>query len=171
MVSRFRTCLAFLTLLAPTALAAQVSTSWSACKTDSLSTFNCASYYSGTVTLASRLKAPGVDEQTSVVATVSAGKVTCKASYPDTPEFTAPGMLAVEHDNNANAGGYEIRVWCPEGPGIAVQRRDSPAIEILNQESRDYRTHEGKESYEHPDADEVNGVTGTVTTTWSLVRK
>jgi hypothetical protein len=152
-------------------LTAQRPPAWTACKTDSLSTYNCASYYSGTVTLNSTLKAAGVNEFTVVTATVTAGKVLCQLKTNEIAEFTAPGMIMVEHDNNANAGGYEIKIWCPEEPGQRVTRDDYPMIEVMKQESRDYTRLDGEESYEHPDTDGVNGVSGNVTTSWHLERK
>ncbi len=50
-------------------------------------------------------------------------------------------------------------------------RRDSPVIEIMDQVSRDYTTDDGKKSCEHPDVEAVNDVSGTVATTWRLVRR
>jgi len=174
MTGSFRTRLlvwAALAAVSPAGLAAQRAPAWTACKTDSLSTYNCASYYSGTVTMNSTLKATGVNQFTVVTATVTAGKVSCRLKTEETPEFTAPGMLMVEHDNNQNSGGYEIKVWCPDEPGKRVTRDDYALIEVMKQESRDYTRLDGQESYEHPDADDVNGVTGTVTTSWHLERK
>jgi hypothetical protein len=157
--------------LLPVALAAQVSGAWSGCNMDSLATWNCARYYSGTVTMVSELKASGVDDNTVVTATVTAGKVTCRVKLTGTPEFEGPGMLAVEHESTENTGGYEIRVWCPEAAGERPTRRDASTIEVLHREAPDYTKLDDKESYEHPDADAVNGVTGNVTVTWHLERR
>jgi hypothetical protein len=162
--------LPLLALVLVSPLAAQGG-SWSACRTDSLSTYNCASYYSGTVTLASALKGQGVDQRETITATVTAGKVSCRAKRNDGPEVTGTGMIAVEHGNTADAGGYEIKVWCPMEAGERVGRSSSPGIEVMDQEAANYRTLQGKDEYEHPDSDEANGLAGTVTVTWRLERK
>jgi hypothetical protein len=154
-----------------TPLAAQVSGAWSRCNMDSLATWNCAMYYSGTVTLSSELKGPGVNDVSSVTATVAAGKVTCRMKSTDTGEYEVPGMLTVEHASTENSGEYEIRVWCPDAAGKRPSRRDYPVIEIMDQKAADYTTLAGKDSYEHPDADEVNGIAGTQTVTWNLKRR
>ncbi len=54
-------------------LAAQASGPWSACNMDSLSTWNCARYYSGTVSLTSELKGADLHQTYRVVATVTEG--------------------------------------------------------------------------------------------------
>jgi len=154
-------------------LAAQTSGAWSKCNMDSLATWNCAQYYSGTVTLVSALKAPsaGVDERKAVTATVTAGRVNCRVKSNDTPEFEGPGMVAVVHDGTGNAGGYEIHLWCPEESGRRPTRRDYPVIDVIDQQAGDYATLDGKDAHEHPDADSINGVSGTETFTWHLVRR
>jgi hypothetical protein len=154
-----------------TSLAAQVSGAWSKCNMDSLATWNCAQYYTGTVTLSSELKASRVNERRAVTATVTAGRVSCRVKSNDAPEYEGSGMLVVEHDNTEKSGGYEIKVWCPEAVGKRPTRRDYPVIEVMDQQAGDYATLDGKDAHEHPDADAVNGVTGTETITWHLVRR
>ena len=156
--------------LSPSLLPAQVSAAWSLCKTDSLSTYNCAPYYSGTVSLSSELKSPSGTETRSVIATVTAGRVSCKVKEPDAAEFEAPGMLAVEHGSTMNSGDFKISVWCPQEAGARVSRRDAPSIETYDQRAADYATLEGKDAHEHPNTDAANGVSGTETITWRLRR-
>lgn len=156
--------------LIPSVLPAQGSAAWSGCKTDSLSNYNCAQYYSGSVSLTAELKTASGTETRSVVATVAAGRVTCRVKGPDTPEFEAPGMLAVEHGSNMNSGTFKISVWCPEAAGERSTRRDSPSIETYDQRAADYTTLEGKDAHEHPDADAANGVSGTEVIAWRLRR-
>lgn len=144
---------------------------WSGCRTDSLATFNCASYYTGTVTRAAELTTPSGTEKSLITANVTAGRVSCTVAVTGKPEWSGRGMLAVEHDNTENAGSYELRVWCPTEPGQKVGRRDDPGIEVLQQESANYGRLVGKDSYEHPESDEANGVRGTVTVTWRLERR
>jgi hypothetical protein len=156
--------------LIPSVLPAQGSAAWSGCKTDSLSNYNCAQYYSGTVSLTSELKSANGTETRSVVATVTAGRVTCRVKEPDAPEFEAPGMLAVEHGSNMNSGTFKISVWCPQAAGERSTRRDSPSIETYDQRAADYATLDGKDAHEHPDTDAANGVSGTETITWRLRR-
>jgi len=156
--------------LAVAPLPAQVSGAWSRCNMDTLSTWNCASYYSGTVSLTSELKGPNVNQSRSIVATITAGRVTCKVKDPDTPEFEGPGMLAVEHGSTAASGKYKISVWCPEDAENRPTREDSPVIESYEQQATDYATLDGKDAHEHPDADAANGLTGTETITWRLRR-
>jgi hypothetical protein len=153
--------------LVPASLEAQT---WSGCRTDSLSTFNCSHYYSGTVTLTSELKGTGVNETLSVVATITAGRVTCRLKGSEVGEFEGPGMIAVEHGNTMNAGEFKIDVWCPAAEGERPTRGDSPLIQVMNQQAADYGTLNGKDSWEHPSADAANGITGTETVTWQLRR-
>jgi hypothetical protein len=152
-------------------LAGQASGAWSKCNMDSLATWNCAQYYSGTVTMTSELKASGVDDRRSLTATVTMGRVSCRVKTTEAPEFEAPGMLAVVHGGTENSGDYEIMVWCPDAAGERPSRRDSPVIHVMNQRAADYAALDGKDAHEHPDADSVNGVTGTETLTWHLVRR
>ncbi|HEV8125301.1 MAG TPA: hypothetical protein VGP80_13730 [Gemmatimonadales bacterium] len=151
-------------------LQAQGSPAWSRCTMDSLSTWNCAQYYSGTVSYNAELKGQDLHQVRSIVATITAGRVTCKVKEPDAPEFEGPGMLAVEHESNMNAGKYKISVWCPEAAGERPTRRDDPMIESYEQQAADYATLNGKDAHEHPDADAANGLTGTETITWALKR-
>lgn len=156
--------------LTPSALPAQGSAAWSGCRADSLSGYNCAHYYSGTVSLTSELKTGSGTESSSITATVSAGRVTCRVKPSDAPEFEAPGMLAVEHGSNMNSGDFKISVWCPQAAGERSSRRDSPSIETYDQRAADYATLEGRDAHEHPNTDAANGVTGTEVIAWRLRR-
>ena len=158
------------TVLIQAPLPAQVATAWANCKQDALSLFNCASYYSGTVTRASDLTGPSFHQTETVTATVTAGKVTCRTRSSENGDFEGPGLVAVTHKNTANAGGYEIEVYCPEGPGEQASRDGGPSLEVRDQTAADYATLEGRDSYEHSDADAANGVAGTQTITWNLRR-
>ncbi len=144
--------------------------SWANCKADNLSNFNCASYYSGTVTLTAALKTPSGAESRTISATVTAGRVSCRVKGPADPAFEGPGLLAVEHANTANAGEYIIQVWCPDAPGGKASRDDAPVIDSYRRQAANYAVLEGKDEHEHPDADAANGVTGTETVSWSLRR-
>ena len=159
-----------LVLLSAAPLPAQQTGPWSRCNTDSLSNYNCAQYYSGTVSLTAELKTADGTESRSIVAVVTAGRVTCRVKESGTEEFEGPGMLVAEHESNQNAGGYVIRVWCPESKGERPTRRQSPAIDTYEQRTADYATLEGKDAHEHPDADPANGVSGTETLAWQLRR-
>jgi hypothetical protein len=152
-------------------LAAQGSGLWAACNMDSLSTWNCARYYSGTVTLTSELKGADLRQTYHVVATITAGRVLCKVKGSEVGEYEGPGMLAVEHSSNMNAGGYSIDVWCPEEAGTRPTRRDSPLIRVMKQRAADYAVLTGKDPHEHPDADPINGFSGTETIEWALRRQ
>jgi hypothetical protein len=151
-------------------LQAQGSKLWTDCKTDSLSTYNCATYYSGTASLTSQLKTPSGTENRSVLATVSAGRVVCRVTDADGSAFEGAGMLVAEHGSNMNSGEYVVRVWCPEAKGQRVKRSDSPIIDTYKQQAADYATLAGKDAHEHPEADEANGVSGTETLAWQLHR-
>jgi len=148
----------------------QSAVSWSGCKTDSLANYNCASYYSGTVSLVSELKTPNGTETRSVTATVTAGRVACRVKDAKGSVFEGAGMLAAEHASTGTSGKYTVRVWCPEAKGQAVSREDSPAIDTYEQQGGDYATLAGKDTHDHPDADPANGVSGTETVTWQLHR-
>jgi hypothetical protein len=150
--------------------AAQAPGRWG-CRMDSLSTFNCAQYYSGTVTMAADLRGTNVNQTRRVVATITGGRVSCRVSGTDVTEFEGPGMLAVEHKATQVAGGaYEISVWCPEEAGGRPTRRDTPLITVMNQQAADYSVLEGRDAHEHPDADAANGLSGSETITWTLRR-
>jgi len=151
-------------------LPAQVTGDWSACNQDSLATWNCARYYSGTVTQKSELKGENLHETWSITATVTAGRVACRVVKDEAPAFDGLGMLVVAQEGTTGSGGYEIQVWCPSEAGERVGRRDSPVIEVMDKTAANYATLVGTESYEHPDADSVNGITGGVTVTWNLRR-
>ena len=146
---------------------AQTAPSWSACKTDKLSNYNCASYYTGTVTLAAELKTPNGVESRSITATIVAGRVTCRVKGATEPAFEGAGMLLVEHANTANSGEYTIRVWCPDAPG---GKPSDLAIDSYERQAASYGVLEGKDQHEHPEADAANGVSGTETITWALRR-
>ena len=142
-----------------------------ACQVDSLAGYNCARYYDGTVTITSELKG-SVQQSSRIVATVTGGRVICKVSGSEVEAFEGPGMLAVVHDAaQVVGGGYSINVWCPEEPGEVMKRGSEPQIVIMKQRAADYATLEGKDAYENPSADAVNGITGTETITWSLRRR
>lgn len=158
------------TVLAYTPAHAQGAGSWSGCKTDSLANYNCASYYSGTVSLTSELKTPNGTETRSVVATVTAGRVACRVKDVAGSVFEGPGMLAAEHASTGTSGKYTLRVWCPEAKGQRVTRDDSPVIDTYEQQAGDYATLAGKDAHDHPDADPANGVSGTETIAWQLRR-
>jgi len=151
-------------------LHAQAPGRW-ACRADSLAGYNCAQYYDGTVTQTSELKG-SVQQSVRIVATVTAGRVICKVSGTEVEAFEGPGMLAVVHEAaNVVGGEYSINVWCPAASGEVMERGSDPQIVIMKKRAADYATLEGKEAYESPSADAVNGITGTETITWSLRRR
>ena len=92
-VPRLLVCLV---ALGPASLAAQGSAAWS-CRTDSLATFNCAQYYSGTVTLTSQLKMGDATETFSIVATVTAGRVVCRVKGSEVGEFEGNELEVNKH--------------------------------------------------------------------------
>lgn len=140
------------------------------CKADSLAGYNCATYYSGTVTLTGELTG-SVHQTAQIVATIKAGAVTCKVSGSEVEAFEGPGMLAVVHEAaQAVGGGYSILVWCPEEAGDKPHRGTDAQITIEGQRAASYATLEGKDAHEHPSADAANGISGTETITWSLKR-
>ena len=151
-------------------LRAQVAGPWSGCKTDSLSNYNCAHYYSGTLSLTSALKTADGTVTRSIVATVTAGRVTCRVEETGTAAFEGSGMLAAEHAGTGNSGKYTLKVWCPEAKGERPTRNDTPIIDTYGQQAADYATLEGKDAHEHPAADPANGVSGTETLAWRLHR-
>jgi hypothetical protein len=169
LIRRLAFCLISLPLGA-TVAQAQAQGAWSGCRADSLSIWNCSQYYTGTVSSSSDLKGTDLHITMSVVATVTAGKVSCHVKGSEVGEYTGPGMIAVEHSSTENTGKYIIKVWCPEAEGERVSRDDSPIIEVLDQQAADYRSISGTESYPHPDTDDANGLSGTYTATWQLRR-
>ena len=158
------------TLVSPSALA-QAPGRWG-CRADSLSGFNCAGYYSGTVTHVSELRGPSNFRQTlRVTATVTGGRVTCQVAGSEVGELTAPGMIAVTHESSQTAGGgYSISVWCPTSADDRLHRGTSPFFSITQQRAADYGVLEGRDAHEHPDTDAANGMSGTETITWALRR-
>lgn len=151
------------------ALQAQAPGRW-ACRADSLAGWNCAQYYNGTITLTSELTG-SVHETHKIVATVTAGRVTCHVSGSAVTEFEAPGMVAVIHEATLTVGGgYGISVWCPEEAGDRPRARTEPQIKIQGQRAERYEALEGTDRHEHPNADAANGISGTETITWTLRR-
>ncbi len=145
---------------------------WKRCNMDSLATWNCAMYYSGTVSQVSILKVNGKEERSTVNATITAGQVACRVTTTGQPDYDAPGMLVVGHATAGNRGGeYDFQVWCGESAGKRAKRGDYPVIELADLQATDYAKLDGKTTYEHPDADEANGVAGSVTVTWHFVRQ
>ena len=138
---------------------------------DSLSTYNCAQYYNGTVSLTSELRGTNLRQTFRVVATVTGGQVRCQVSGTEVGEFEGPGMLAVEHGSNMDAGAYAIDVWCPSEAGRRPTRRESPLIRVMDQQSSNYAALAGTDAHEHPDTDAANGLSGTETITWDLRRR
>ncbi len=157
-----------LTLCPP--LAAQTPGRWG-CRADSLSGFNCAQYYNGTVTLASELTGANLRQTLRVVATVTGGRVSCRVTDSEVGEFDGPGMLVVAHEATLmTGGGYSISVWCPEAAGDRPRRGTEPVIKVMRQRAADYVVLEGRDAHEHPNADAANGLTGSETITWALRR-
>jgi hypothetical protein len=157
-------------LLLPTTTNAQfISPAWNTCRGDTLSTWNCAHYYSGTVSVTSELKGPNnLHETYSLVATITAGKVVCHTKGSEVGEFSGPGMVAVQHDDTGNGGDYAIMIWCPESEDDRPTRHEQPNVHVQHQRAADYAVLSGKEEYEHPSADSVNGITGTESLTWNV---
>jgi hypothetical protein len=155
-------------LLVPAALPAQISPAWNTCKGDTLSVWNCAHYYSGTVSFASDIKGADLHETYSVIATVTAGRVHCKIKGSEVGEFEGPGMIAVEHKSTMNGGEYSIDIWCPEEEGQKTDRHREANLKVYPQQASDYATLAGKDEHESANADPANGVTGTDITTWQL---
>jgi len=151
-------------------MSGQVAAAWSKCNQDALSTWNCASYYSGTMSLVSDLKGPSFHNTLSITATVTAGKVVCETRSSERGDFGGPGLIAVTHANTGMSGEYEIQIWCPEEPGDKAERGDAPLLQTYEQHATDYATLGGTDSHEHPDADAANSVTGTEKLTWNLRR-
>lgn len=155
---------------APAALPGQAPGRWG-CRVDSLSGYNCAYYYTGTVTLEAELRGANLRQTLRVVATVTAGRVSCRVSSSEDGDFEGPGMLVVEHKAGGVAGGeYAINVWCPESAEDRPRRGQSPLIMVPNLRAANYDTLEGRDAHEHPDADSANGLSGTETISWALRR-
>jgi hypothetical protein len=151
-------------------LAAQAEGRWT-CRADSLSGFNCAHYYNGTVTLASQLTGTNTRQTFRVVATVTGGRVSCQVTGTEVGEFSGPGMLVVAHAATLMAGGgYDISVWCPDAADSRMRRGTEPLIKVMRQRAADYTVLEGRDAHEHPDTDAANGLSGTETITWALRR-
>jgi len=155
----------------PAPAGAQVSSQWSKCNQDSLSIWNCAVYYSGTVTLASSLKTADGTTTTAITATVTGGKVSCTVRNGADPQFEGPGMLVVETEGPIVGGDYSLQVWCPESAGKRPTRNSYPVIAVQDQKASDYASLTGRDEHEHPDADAANGVSGTETIAWNLKRQ
>ncbi len=130
---------------------------------------NYAKFYSGTIGWTATLKAPGLDSRGAYEATVTRGKVQCQAKTTDDGEFSGPGLLVVEKPRSSptdRRGNYLIRVSCPSGPDEEISI--DGGLQIDERAAADFALLEGTESYPHPDSDEVNKVTGTMTVRWRL---
>lgn len=136
---------------------------------------NYAEHFTGKVHMRSVLKAanPPSEQMEEYTVTIAAGKASCTGSIDGKP-VSGAGLLAVERgtssDEEPGQPWYSITVSCPGRDGTTpnidnaqiktYERKDTTALEVLA----------GKSQEEHPDADPVNGVSGTVAIEWSLTR-
>jgi len=124
---------------------------------------NYGEFFNGTLHWHSTL----ADVTEDVTVTVTAGKAVC------TGTSNGPGLVVVEigrgMEDAPDQPWYSIAVACPttrpaemNGSEYNTYRQKSvPEPKLL----------EGKIEEEHPDADPVNGVTGTIKMSWSLKRR
>lgn len=158
-------------IVLPLTLQAQVPAAWSDCRADSLAGWNCARYYSGTVTFRSELAVAAEGRSAvTITASIAAGRVTCRVEGTDVERFEGAGMLAVITEGPIAGGTYDIVLWCPGEAGEAMTRDAYPVVEIRKRRAASFTLLEGSDAWEHPDADPVNGVSGSETVTWSLRR-
>ncbi len=141
---------------------------------------NIGDHYSGTFKRLSVVEYPGGKTTEDVAARVVRGKTSCEGSITSTDPSaeTGPirgdGLLAVEWgkgtEDDPEQPWYRIAVACP-GVNGSPARMGGSEIDTYKQPRRTFSLLEGKSEEEHPETDEVNGVTGTVRLSWSLSRE
>jgi hypothetical protein len=139
---------------------------------------NIGQHYSGTVRWVSTLATSAETVTDDVTARVTRGRVACEGSITrNGPSGRAEsirggGLLVVEWgrgtEDDPDAPWYRIAVACP-GAGGPAPADMTDAVETYKQPRRKgFAVLEGAVQEEHPDADPVNGVTGTWSLKWSL---
>ncbi len=153
---------------------------------------NYAHLYSGTFRWTSSLSAPGSQFSEHVQVDVVKGVATCNGSATESEQgqsrtgaITGPGLLAVEfeRDDTNRRLVYRITAACPTPDWPATP--DAPATPSRRAEMghNDQSTYEqpakaiaqadltGSSSYPAPETDNLNGVTGAVSISWSLKQR
>ena len=136
---------------------------------------NYAEHFSGTIHMRSVLKAtnPPSESVVDFTATIVAGKATCAGTI-EGHGVKGAGRLAVERGTHMeDAPGqpwYEISVACPDVDGRTPSIDAAQMKTYKRKDTSGFKSLTGKTEDEHPDADSVNGVSGTVTLEWSLSR-
>jgi len=136
---------------------------------------NYGEHFTGTLHWHSVLKAsdPPSESIEDITVTIANGKAVCGGTI-DGAAIKGAGLLAVERgtsmEDAPDQPWYDITVSCPDGDG-STPNIDNAQIKTYEQkDTSGFKTLAGKVEAEHPDADAVNGVTGTIRIEWSLTR-
>lgn len=141
---------------------------------------NIGDAYSGTVHRVSVLMSATGKTSEDITVHILRGKARCEGTITSTDASvqTGPvkgeGLLIVEWGaagEDAPEPWYRIAASCPGPGGSSPARTDSNDMDTYKQPRRSgFSLLKGSVQDEHPDADSVNGVTGTVRLEWSLSR-
>jgi len=137
---------------------------------------NYADHFSGTIHWKSVLKVegdPASGSSEDITVTVAGGKATC-AGTMNGKAIRGPGLFAVERGASMeDAPGqrwYAISASCPDEDGKTANIDNALIKTYKQKDDSGLKTLTGKLEEEHPDADSLNGVSGTTLLEWSLSR-
>jgi hypothetical protein len=121
---------------------------------------------------------PGEKVTEAITVHVTRGKVRCEGtvtstgSSAETGPIRGEGLLAVEWgkgtDDDPDEPWYRISVACPDIAGPAPTDVSGGLGTYKQPRRKGFAVLEGATEWEHPDADAVNGVTGTQSLKWSF---
>ena len=139
---------------------------------------NIGHHYSGTFHRVSVLASASGKTTEDVTVRVQHGKAVCEGSIVSTDPsaqmgpIRGDGLLVVEWgvgtDDDPALPWYRIAVACPGVAGSAPARVEDMMETYKQPRRKGFTLLEGASQEESPDADPVNGVTGTVSLQWSL---
>lgn len=139
---------------------------------------NIGQHYSGTFHRNSVLESSGGKTTEDVTVRIVQGKARCDGSVSSTDpsQKTGPiqgdGLLVVEWgtgvEDDPALPWYRIAVECPDLEGHPPEMRGGGLDTYKQPRRKGFAVLEGSHKEENPDADPVNGVTGTVSLEWAL---
>ena len=142
---------------------------------------NLAHHFSGSVSWTSAIESVAGKTTETVTVHVARGKARCEGSVASTDPGATSGRIAGEGlvvletgigtDEDDAAPWYRLAVACPGVDGVPAAMNGSEMSSYKQPRSGSLARVQGSREEEHPDADPVNGVTGTLLLRWSLAQE
>lgn len=139
---------------------------------------NIGQHYSGTFHQISTLESPGGKTTEDVTVRVLQGKARCEGSVVSTDPSAKTGTIrgdglfivewGVGVEDDPALPWYRIAAECPDLDGKPPEMRGAGIDTYRQPRRKGFTLLEGSNREESPEADPVNGVTGTVSLEWSL---